>query len=77
MLERRVAVEPRLAARPLRMQWMTVRVLPGTMEMPPQAETVLNAGPTVLLPPVPPMIEALRTVYAMPVIMAAAAHVLP
>ena len=77
MLERLVAVEPRLAARPHRMQWMTVRVLPGTMALPPQAGTVLSAGPTVLLPPVTPIVEPLRTVCAMPVIMAAAARVLP
>ena len=77
MLERRVAVEPRLAARPLRMQWMTVRVLPGTMAMPLQVGAVLSAGPTVLLSTVIPMQEPLRTACAMPVIMAAAARVLP
>ena len=77
MLERLVAVEPRLAARPLRMQWLTVRVLPGTMEMPPQAGPVLSAAATVLLPPVTPMQDPSQTVCAMPVIMAAAARVLP
>ena len=47
------------------MQWLTVRVLPGTMEMPPQAEAVLSAGPTVIPPAVTPMQERVPTVCVM------------
>jgi hypothetical protein len=70
-------VEPRLAEIALLVLSLHVPVLPGTMAMPLQVGAVLSAGPTVLLSTVIPMQEPLRTACAMPVIMAAAARVLP